>query len=276
MLCEHCKKREATVKYVEVINGVKTEHNLCTQCAAHADLGQFSALFEGEFPLGKLLSGLLGTQETEEEDEKYSGVVCPTCGTTYEEFVKDSRFGCPDCYSVFDPLISDNIRHLQGSEKHVGKRPAGYRSEMEEMNGVGTTGEDPVNIPELSKEEKIRLMETRLKDAVRREEYEEAAKLREAEGNHAAVITVHTIQPIDAQCVTEWAEKCGKVITVEEHSTIGGLGDAVADVLMGKVACKFHKIGVQDQFGQSGKAADVLREYGLTADQIAQEIKKNI
>ena len=78
MLCEHCKKREATVKYVEVINGVKTEHNLCTQCAAHADLGQFSALFEGEFPLGKLLSGLLGTQETEEEDEKYSGVVCPT------------------------------------------------------------------------------------------------------------------------------------------------------------------------------------------------------
>ena len=150
MLCEHCKKREATVKYVEVINGVKTEHNLCTQCAAHADLGQFSALFEGEFPLGKLLSGLLGTQETEEEDEKYSGVVCPTCGTTYEEFVKDSRFGCPDCYSV-----------------------------LEEMNGTGTTGEDPVNIPELSKEEKIRLMETRLKDAVRREEYEEAAKLRD-------------------------------------------------------------------------------------------------
>ena len=104
----------------------------------------------------------------------------------------------------------------------------------------------------------------------------EAAKLLEAEGIHAAVINVHTIKPIDAQCVTEWAEKCGKVITVEEHSTIGGLGDAVADVLMGKVACKFHKIGVQDQFGQSGKAADVLREYGLTADQIAEEIKKNI
>ena len=104
----------------------------------------------------------------------------------------------------------------------------------------------------------------------------EAAKLLEAEGIHAAVINVHTIKPIDAQCVTEWAEKCGKVITVEEHSTIGGLGDAVADVLMGKVACKFHKIGVQDQFGQSGKAADVLREYGLTADQIAQEIKKNV
>ena len=70
--------------------------------------------------------------------------------------------------------------------------------------------------------------------------------------------------------------KCGKVITVEEHSVIGGLGDAVADVLMGKVNCKFHKIGVNDRFGQSGKAADVLREYGLTADQIAETIKANI
>ena len=179
MLCEHCKKREATVKYVEVINGVKTEHNLCTQCAAHADLGQFSALFEGEFPLGKLLSVLLGTQETEEEDEKYSGVVCPTCGTTYEEFVKDSRFGCPDCYSVFDPLISDHIRHLQGSEKHVGKHPAGFQPDPAVIGEAAGPGEDPVNIPELSKEEKIRLMEARLKDAVRREEYEEAAKLRD-------------------------------------------------------------------------------------------------
>lgn len=102
----------------------------------------------------------------------------------------------------------------------------------------------------------------------------EAAKLLEAEGIDAAVINVHTIKPIDAECVTKYAEKCGKVVTVEEHSVIGGLGDAVADVLMGKVNCKFKKIGVNDQFGQSGKAADVLREYGLTADQIAAKIRE--
>ena len=92
----------------------------------------------------------------------------------------------------------------------------------------------------------------------------------------AAVINIHTIKPIDAECVTKYAVQCGKVITVEEHSVIGGLGDAVADVLMGKVNCKFHKIGVNDRFGQSGKAADVLREYGLTADQIAETVKANI
>ena len=102
----------------------------------------------------------------------------------------------------------------------------------------------------------------------------EAAKLLAADGIDAAVINVHTLKPIDAECVTKYAEKCGKVVTIEEHSVIGGLGDAVADVLMGKVNCKFKKIGVNDQFGQSGKAADVLREYGLTADQIAEVVKK--
>ena len=104
----------------------------------------------------------------------------------------------------------------------------------------------------------------------------EAAKLLSAEGIEISVINVHTIKPIDAECVTKYAEKCGNVITVEEHSVIGGLGDAVADVLMGKVCCKFRKIGVNDQFGQSGKAADVLREYGLTADQIAAKIKDTL
>lgn len=102
----------------------------------------------------------------------------------------------------------------------------------------------------------------------------EAAKLLEADGKSVAVINVHTIKPIDAQCVMDYAQKCSRVVTVEEHSVIGGLGDAVADVLMGKICCQFKKIGVQDQFGQSGKAKDVLKEYGLTAPQIAESIKE--
>ena len=104
----------------------------------------------------------------------------------------------------------------------------------------------------------------------------EAAKLLSAEGIEISVINMHTIKPLDAECVVKYAEKRGNVVTVEEHSVIGGLGDAVADALMGKVCCKFRKIGVNDQFGQSGKAADVLREYGLTADQIAVKIKETL
>ena len=104
----------------------------------------------------------------------------------------------------------------------------------------------------------------------------EAAKLLAAEGIEISVINMHTIKPLDAECVLKYAKECGNVITVEEHSVIGGLGDAVADVLMGNVCCKFKKIGIYDQFGQSGKAADVLREYGLTADQIAARIKETL
>ena len=104
----------------------------------------------------------------------------------------------------------------------------------------------------------------------------EAAKLLAADGIDAAVINIHTIKPIDRECVIHYAQRCSKVFTVEEHSTIGGLGDAVADVLMGVVNCGFHKIGVPDQFGQSGKAADVLKEYGLTAPQIAASIKAKL
>ena len=103
-----------------------------------------------------------------------------------------------------------------------------------------------------------------------------AADLLAAQGVSAAVINVHTLKPIDADCVTEWARKCGRVVTVEEHSVIGGLGDAVAGVLMGKVDCAFRKIGVQDQFGQSGKAWEVLAEYGLTAPQIAESIQEMV
>ncbi len=177
MLCEHCKMREATVKYVEVINGVKTEHNLCAACAGRVDIGQYSALFEGEFPLGKLLSGLLGIQNMDQSTVRLPNVACPACGTTYEDFVTESKFGCPDCYSVFDPLIGENIRHLQGSERHVGKRP----------NHVSNGGPDEKELKEkaeglqstLTGEEKVRLLKARLKDALRREDYEEAASLRD-------------------------------------------------------------------------------------------------
>lgn len=103
-----------------------------------------------------------------------------------------------------------------------------------------------------------------------------AAVLAKRQGMNVRVINMPTIKPIDEEIILTAARECGRIITVEEHSVIGGLGDAVADVLMGKVNCKFRKIGINDCFGQSGKAKDVLREYGLTADQIAAKIKETL
>lgn len=112
MLCERCKIREANIQYTEVINGVRTEHNFCAQCAREMDFGQYSAIFDGEFPLAQLLSGLLGAEMPVQRKDKIQQVTCPTCGTTYEEFVNNSCFGCADCYGIFDLLIHDNIKQL--------------------------------------------------------------------------------------------------------------------------------------------------------------------
>lgn len=179
MLCERCNIREANIQYTEVIGGVKKEHHFCSQCAKELDFGPYSAIFDGEFPLGKLLSGLLGISE-EQKESSTSQIVCPTCGTSYDEFVKDSRFGCPDCYSVFDLLMSDNIKQLQGSEKHRGKQPKNRQVRMAELTGevpdiLAGKAEPVVNDPA----EQIRVLEAKLKEAVRREEYEAAAQYRD-------------------------------------------------------------------------------------------------
>lgn len=105
----------------------------------------------------------------------------------------------------------------------------------------------------------------------------EAAEALAAEGRSVAVINVHTIKPLDTETVKKYAEKCQNVVTVEEHSVIGGLGDAVgAAVLSLGKAVKFKKIGVNDLFGQSGKAADLLEEYGLSTGKITESIRAQL
>lgn len=101
----------------------------------------------------------------------------------------------------------------------------------------------------------------------------QAADALQAEGIHAAVVNVHTIKPLDEETILTYAKKCKKVVTAEEHSVIGGLGDAVASALLGNGDFKFKKIGVQDRFGQSGKPFDLLAEYHLTPADIVKAVK---
>ena len=191
MLCEKCKVREANIKYTEIINGVKTEHNLCSHCAKEMDFGQYTALLDGEFPLGKLLSGLLGLEEDEEETDERFRVVCPTCGTSFDDFVQNSRFGCPDCYGVFDLFISDKIKQLQGSESHRGKIPkimagkeksaAGNRKEVPQ-DVLLEAGEKTVNDMDTARPDwwkEAADLEKQLKEALKTEDYEMAAVCRD-------------------------------------------------------------------------------------------------
>ena len=100
-----------------------------------------------------------------------------------------------------------------------------------------------------------------------------AAEALEAEEIHAMVINMATIKPLDNDLVLEAAEKCGRVITCEEHSVIGGLGEAVCSLLSEKHPAPVKRIGVNDEFGHSGPAAALLEQFGLTAPHIVEVAK---
>ena len=103
-----------------------------------------------------------------------------------------------------------------------------------------------------------------------------AAEILTGEGIDLAVVNIHTIKPFDETLAREYAAKCKNVFTLEEHSVIGGLGDTVASAVIGHGIKTFNKIGINDCFGQSGKPADLLKEYGLTGPQLAERIKANL
>ena len=104
----------------------------------------------------------------------------------------------------------------------------------------------------------------------------EAAEKLAADGIEAKVINIHTIKPLDEELVVAAAKETGKVVTVEEHSVIGGLGSAVCDVLSAQAPTKVLKIGINDTFGESGPAVELVKKYGLDADSIYEKIKSEM
>ncbi len=101
----------------------------------------------------------------------------------------------------------------------------------------------------------------------------ETAQRLEGEGIAAEVINIHTIKPLDEELVLASAKKTGKVVTVEEHSVIGGLGSAVCDLLSEKAPTRVLKLGINDTFGESGPAKELIARYGLDAEGIYQKVK---
>jgi transketolase len=101
-----------------------------------------------------------------------------------------------------------------------------------------------------------------------------AASLLSGEGVDARVINIHTIKPIDEKIILSAAKETGAIVTAEEHSIIGGLGSAVADVVTEHCPVPVIKIGVNDVYGHSGPAIELLKEFGLTAENIAEKTKR--
>ena len=101
-----------------------------------------------------------------------------------------------------------------------------------------------------------------------------AAKQLEADGISAEILNIHTIKPLDTELIVNSAKKTGKVVTIEEHSVVGGLGSAVCEALSEVMPTPVKRIGVQDVFGESGPAAELLAKYRLDAQGIYEQVKE--
>ena len=157
MLCEDCRKQDATVHMKQVVNNQKIVLNLCSNCAKRR--GFSNPLKNIPFPLADFLTSMVSGSITE-PDSELMGQSCPSCGLTYDKFAKTGRLGCGECFNTFRQSLADLLRKIHGSNLHRGK---GQSSTAEGMDTL---------------KEEARLKEE-LKAAITNEDFERAAQIRD-------------------------------------------------------------------------------------------------
>lgn len=185
MLCQNCGKNEVNFKYTQIINGVKKQMALCDKCAK--ELGIESLDFNMPINFSSFFGDFLG--EMEEASflptfAKTKTLQCDYCNMTYEEFVSSGKFGCKHCYDVFSNGLDKVLKNIHGSNSHTGRNS----SRMQELSQTKapnitkkTTNHEIVQNEKKNntKEEKVKQLNIELKQAIKEERYEDAAKLRD-------------------------------------------------------------------------------------------------
>ena len=167
MQCDICSKTEATVHLTEIVDGEMTKMHLCEDCAKKK-----GAEMEEHFGLGDLLAGLADL-DIKFQPQVEPTVKCRNCGLTYADFKKIGRLGCGECYSTFEGLLSPLIKRIHGSVQHSGKAPTKAPTKVPTK---APTKASKVAVKAISKLQELR---AKLQRAVKLEEFEEAAKLRD-------------------------------------------------------------------------------------------------
>lgn len=152
MLCQNCKKKQASIHFVKVINGKKTEMHLCDECAPQKEMGGFGSF---GFGIGDILGGMLGGGTL-----GHNRLVCDMCKTDFDTFSKTGKLGCSKCYEVFEEYLDAPLKRIHGSSKHIGKSPKRIKNEQPKQNP-------------------IEALKSQLADAIKKEDFESAAKLRD-------------------------------------------------------------------------------------------------
>ena len=163
MLCQNCEKNEANIRYTQIINGVKKEIALCSECARKLGINFNS--FLGDFFNDYAETEFIPMLQTNE-------VKCKTCGMTYSDFINTGLFGCSDCYETFSNPIDSLLKNLHGTAKHIGRIPKGKADKI-------VVEEKEENKEEKKEENKKEKLEKELEKAIKEERYEDAAKIRD-------------------------------------------------------------------------------------------------
>ena len=172
MLCDNCGKREANVRYSENINGAKRELNLCEDCSQKLGIGNmdFSMPIDFSSFFGEFMEDF-GTSQFMPLFDEVKNLKCNECGYTFEDIASTGKLGCANCYDVFESKLDLIIKRIQGSNTHIGR--------------IGKISDNVIN-PKTSntiykKEElnEVSKLKEDLKQAIKEEKYEEAAKLRD-------------------------------------------------------------------------------------------------
>lgn len=172
MLCDNCGKNNANVRYLRNINGIKKEMNLCEECSKKLGITEIG--FDMPIDFSSFLGGFL--EDFVESDftnllEDKNEIRCKGCNSTFEDIANNGKFGCPECYETFESEINSILNKIQGSNTHVGRLGKIERTQVEKISK---------NSKETAKEEnKIDQLKKTLKELVKDEKYEEAAKIRD-------------------------------------------------------------------------------------------------
>lgn len=180
MLCDNCGKREANIRYSENINGRKKELNVCEECSQklginHMDFSipiDFSSFF-GEFMED------FGTPEFMPLFNEIKTLKCNHCGYTFEDIASKGKLGCGDCYETFEERLSPIIRRIQGANTHVGRIGKMIDHKIDEKV-TNQSNKRNNNIETIKTEEnQLEKLQNKLKQAIKEEKYEDAAKIRD-------------------------------------------------------------------------------------------------
>jgi protein arginine kinase activator len=156
MMCENCHKESATVFLTQIINGKKIEMHLCSKCASEKE----GLLFNNNISFQQFLSGLLENVKAPKNVHLNNVIKCDKCNMTLDEFRKTSKIGCENCYTAFSGYLFPVLKRLHSNIEHTGKTP-------EKLN------------KELQITSRIEKMQSDLQIAIMKEDYEEAARLRD-------------------------------------------------------------------------------------------------